>query len=244
MIKSVGIIGFGRFGQLTAKVLKKHFKVFVTDCVNKQNESKDIGVCFKSFKECAKQDVVILCVPISDFEEIVKQIVPFLKDGCLVIDVCSVKEKPVKIMEKYIPKTCDCLGTHPLFGPDTTKNGLKDKKIVICLVKLNNHSKTKFSGFLHKLGLKIIETTPGEHDKQMAKSLALIHFLGRGLEKISVQDVEMATPTHDMFVELVNIVQNDSEQLFVDMQQHNRFTCHVRKKLIKELSRMDGELDG
>jgi prephenate dehydrogenase len=242
MTKTLGIIGFGRFGQLVTKHLKDNMEISVSDLIDKRKMANEMGVVFTNIEKCASNDIVLLCVPISAFEKVLLQIIPFLKTGSTVLDVCSVKESPVKAMEKYVPKYCNCIGTHPLFGPDSAKDGLNGKKIVICPIRVNQIRKIK--NFLTQFGLEIIETNPEEHDKQMAKSLALIHFLGRGLKHVNVQDVEMATPTHEMFVELVNIVQNDSKQLFVDIQQHNRFTRKIRKSLIQELIKIDGEIDG
>lgn len=241
MRKSLGIIGFGRFGQLAAEHLTKYFRVFVYDCFDKRKESKRIGVNFAGLKECATKDIVLLCVAISDFEDVLKQIVPFLIDGALVIDVCSVKEKPVMIMEKLIPKECECVGMHPLFGPDTVKDGLKGKKIVLCPIRIKHLSHVE--KFLSELGLSVIISTPEEHDKQMARSLALIHLLGRGLCKVSPNPVEMTTPTHKMFIDIIEIVRNDSEQLFVDMHIYNKFAQKTRRVLLQELIKIDGELN-
>lgn len=239
--KSVGIIGFGRFGQLAAKHLAKHFKVFVSDHIDKRKEAREIGVTFAIAEECASKDIVLLCIPISEFEKVLRQIVPFLKKSALVCDVCSVKEEPVKVMRKLIPKECECIGTHPLFGPDTTKNGLQGKKIVLCPVRTRQLVSIK--NFLKKLGLNIIMTTPKEHDEQMAMSLILIHFLGKALLKMGLERIELATPTHEQLMELVDIVRSDTEQLFVDMQTHNRFARKARKLLIEKLIKIDGELD-
>lgn len=153
MVKSVGIIGFGRFGQLAAKYLKNHFQVFVSDKNDKRKIAENIGVNFTSLEDCAAKNIVLLCVPISDFEDVLKQIIQFLKDS-IVAGVCSVKEKPVNIMKKMVPKDCECIGMHPLFGPDTVKNGLKDKKIVLCPIRTKKLMKIK--NFLSKLGLIVI----------------------------------------------------------------------------------------
>jgi len=241
MVKSVGIIGFGRFGQLASKQLKNHFDVFVNDVENKQKIAEDIGVKFTDLRNCATKNVILLCVPISDFKDVLKLIIPYLKNS-IVADVCSVKEKPVSIMKKLVPKDCECIGMHPLFGPDSVKNGLKNKKIVLCPIRTKKLVEIK--KFLKKIGLKIIISTPREHDRQMAKSLGLIHLLGRSLNKIGIDKLEMTTPTHEMFIELVNIVKNDSEQLFFDMQRYNRYSNNIRKELIKELVKIDGELNG
>ena len=241
MKKSLGIIGFGRFGQLAAKYLKKYFRISVSDLVNKTKEARKTGVTFTSIKECATNDIILICVPISDFEKVLQQIVPFLKNKALVIDVCSVKEKTVKVMEKLIPERCECIGMHPLLGPDTTKSGLKGKKIVLCPIRTKKL--TQIKSFLRELGLIPITATPEKHDKQMAKSLALIHLLGKALHRINVERIEMSTPTHEKLMKLVDITINESEQLFVDMQLYNRFARETRKNLIKALIKIDGELD-
>ena len=242
MNKTVGIIGFGRFGKLTANILKPFFHIYIYDnnIDKKQLENNEFN--FVDLKTCASKDIVLLCVPISSFEEVVKRITPFLKKGTLVIDVCSVKEMPVSIMKNNIPAFCECIGTHPLFGPDTVHHSLKGKKIVICPVKITNLAPIK--SFLEKLNLTVITISARDHDYQMAKSLALIHFLGRGLDSIGVKQISLATPTHTTFINLIDIVRHDSKQLFLDMHTYNRFTKEVRRNLIEELIRLDGELDG
>jgi arogenate dehydrogenase (NADP+), plant len=43
--------------------------------------------------------------------------------GPLIVDVLSVKEHARQIMIKYLPPQCDILCTHPMFGPDSGKDG-------------------------------------------------------------------------------------------------------------------------
>jgi hypothetical protein len=43
--------------------------------------------------------------------------------GPLIVDVLSVKDYPRQIMLDLLPKGCDILCTHPMFGPDSGKNG-------------------------------------------------------------------------------------------------------------------------
>ena len=242
MVKTVGIIGFGRFGKLSATILKPYFDIYIYDNNIDRKTHKNDEFFYVDLKTCASKDVVLLCVPISSFEEVVKNIIPHLKKGSLVIDVCSVKELPVSIMKNNIPEYCECIGTHPLFGPDTIHNSLKGKKIVICPVKTMKLA--SIITFLEKLHLTVITISARDHDYQMAKSLALIHFIGRGLDTIGVKKISLATPTHNTFINLIDIVRNDSKQLFLDMHTYNRFTKEVRKNLIYELIKLDGELNG
>lgn len=43
--------------------------------------------------------------------------------GPLVVDVLSVKEYPREILIDLLPEGCDIMCTHPMFGPDSGKNG-------------------------------------------------------------------------------------------------------------------------
>ena len=101
-MKKIAIIGFGRFGKLTAELLKKDFKVFVTDKIDKEGEARKLGVKFVTLKEAASQNVVILAVPISDLKDVLLKIKPFLKKGTLVLDTCSLKEYPLNLMKKIL----------------------------------------------------------------------------------------------------------------------------------------------
>ena len=114
----IGIIGFGQFGQFAAKHMK-NCKVFAADRSDKKNIAD--GVTFTSIKEAASKEIVILSVPINKFESVVNEIKDFLKPGALVLDVCSVKVKPARIMEKLMPKNVEIIATHPLFGAAVTR---------------------------------------------------------------------------------------------------------------------------
>ena len=73
-------------------------------------------------------DQIYLCVSINALEEVVKAISPVLREGQVVMDICSIKEAPVKTMHQHI-KGATVLGTHPVFGPGS--NGVKHKAYVL-----------------------------------------------------------------------------------------------------------------
>ncbi|MBD3300747.1 MAG: prephenate dehydrogenase/arogenate dehydrogenase family protein, partial [Candidatus Moranbacteria bacterium] len=102
------IIGYGNFGQLLTELLLKYFdKVFVLSKNLKSASIKNKKIILLNFRQLGKikkMDVVIPCVPISQFEKAIKKINPFLKDQSILIDVCSVKIYPKNIMQKFINK--------------------------------------------------------------------------------------------------------------------------------------------
>src|SRR3990167_899388 len=113
-IKTVGIIGYGRFGLLLESLIKK-IRPSIDLKVYSRNISPDLKLFF-SFEDTAQCDLIFPAVPIHSFENVIKKISKKVKPGSIVMDVCSVKTHPIKIMEKYLPLAVTIIASHPLFG--------------------------------------------------------------------------------------------------------------------------------
>jgi prephenate dehydrogenase len=97
-------------------------------------------------------------------------------EGQKVLDICSVKEQPVKIMHKYI-KHGLILGTHPVFGPGS--KGVKNKAYILTPTNVAEHVfAEKYRGWLEQVGARVFIMSPGKHDELMSVVLGLPHFVG------------------------------------------------------------------
>src|SRR5208283_3643199 len=65
----------------------------------------------------SESDILIVSVPINVTEDTIAEIAPKMKAGSLLMDLTSVKVKPVEAMRKFVPMDVEILGTHPMFGP-------------------------------------------------------------------------------------------------------------------------------
>jgi prephenate dehydrogenase len=128
----IAVIGAGKMGIWFAKFfLSKDYDVVLADRKKTRLENlKDLMVDLTTnFQEAVQDaDQIILCVSINAMEEVVKAISPSLHEGQVVMDICSIKEAPVKTMHQYV-KGATVLGTHPVFGPGS--NGVKHKAYVL-----------------------------------------------------------------------------------------------------------------
>lgn len=232
-----GIIGNGRFGKLWSEAIKNHGTVKIFD-----KKSKNTSI--KKIKETVDCDMLFLLVPISEMEKICKKISPFLNKKTIVIDACSVKTHPVQIMEKWLPKDQPIIATHPLFGPDSTKKiGLKGQKIVFSPIRATKNQIATFEALIRKIGLKIIKATPEKHDKEMASSQALVHFIGRGLSALKLLPQEISTPDFESLLQMNEMVKNDSWKLFFDMHTQNIHAKQIRKQFIDSLKKLDEKIE-
>ena len=235
---TLGIVGFGRFGRLAAHHLKDHFDIKAFD---PGPASAREGVEMVSLADCCQAERILVAVPISGFEAVISEIAPLVRPGSLVLDVCSVKEHPMRVMARHLAGKCEFMGTHPLFGPDTAAQSLTGRSIVLCPSQ-DKALAQKASAFFRGLGLEVFTVTAEEHDRDMARSLALIHLLGRALLSVGADQVKISTKTHERLLELVAITNHDSRQLFLDMHRFNRHTARARKVLLEELTKLDQEL--
>ena len=71
--------------------------------------------------------------------------------------------------------------------------------------------------------MKTIITTAIEHDKQMAKTQALSHFIGKALINLGIQKEDISVPSFDKLLELTALLKNDSDELLKTILSDNPF---------------------
>lgn len=227
---TVGIIGLGRFGKLIANYMKRYFKVYGYD-IKKKNIS---GVEFCMLEEAASKEIVIVAVPIRNFEKVIKNISTLVKPDALICDVCSVKEKPIKWMKKYLPRDVSILATHPLFGPDSFLKNSGENSIIIYPVRINRNFYKIIKKELKKFGFNIHEMNPIEHDKLMAQTQLLLHLIARIMNPVGKNKENLTTKNYRKIMEIFSVIYKDSHELFSDMVVYNRFARSVLDEFVKK----------
>jgi prephenate dehydrogenase len=243
MTDRCSIIGFGRFGQLLAKILREEFSVVVFDVRGNREEAQRLGVEFVTFEQACHAPTVFFCVPISEFEKALRAAVPHLRPGALVMDTCSVKVHPAEVMRRELPETIQALATHPLFGPDSARNGLQGLRIVLCPLRVSQETLDVWRDFWQRRGVAVVEKTPDDHDRLAAYSQGITHFLGRVLGELDLNSTEITTKGFEDILGVIEQTTNDTWQLFVDLQQYNPYTKEMRDKLVQAFNTILAKLD-
>jgi prephenate dehydrogenase len=239
----VGIIGYGRFGELAARYLVRDVDVVVFDSGGKSARIEAVGAQPADLKITCAQEMVLLCVPISHMQTQLKTIAPLLKPGTVVIDVCSVKVYPVKWMTELLPAEVEILPTHPMFGPDSAAESLAGAKIVLCRDRISSANYDKVASWLKNQDLVVIETSPEEHDRQIAITLALTHFLGRSLSAFGAEKLAIDTEGYKRLMHILEVVENDTWQLFQDMHRYNPFATEQRSRFMEAMRQINERLE-
>jgi prephenate dehydrogenase len=238
---SVGVFGFGRFGQVMADILKNDFDVYASNRSDKSAIAKEKGVKFVPAKELiGKCDAVFLCVPISEMENVLKT--NKFREGSVVIDTCSVKEYPVELMIRHLPIEAQIIATHPMFGPDSVKDGLKGLNFVIHNIRCDNERYSFWLNYFKAKGLNVVDVPPKEHDRLAANSQGITHFIGRILERMGAEPTPMDTTGFRKLIEVKKQTCNDTMQLFRDLQMRNKFTRQMRMKFYYAVEALSSDL--
>ncbi len=223
----IAVYGMGRFGSFWASQLDRHFK---TAGCNRIGSLRHIPPSIKQIteEELCEYDTIFLCCSINAVEEVVKRIGPKLKPESVVIDTCSVKVEPARVMLQHLPLHCGIIATHPMFGPDSGRNGIKGLPIVFHTVRDVNNCGARWLNIFSKMGLDIHKMTPDEHDKEAAFTQGITHFIGRVLGRLELKESPISTLGYKKLIEIVEQTCNDPMQLFHDLQAYNPHTEEMR----------------
>ncbi|QJC31807.1 bifunctional chorismate mutase/prephenate dehydrogenase [Enterobacteriaceae endosymbiont of Donacia tomentosa] len=115
-------------------------------------------------------EMIIISVPISSFNDVISKL-PILSKNCILIDVTSIKNMPMKkMLEKHKGPV---LGLHPMFSPEN--NILARQLILYC----NGRNPESYHWFLKQMqiwGVKLQCINSIEHDNYMAFIQSLRYF--------------------------------------------------------------------
>lgn len=215
----IAIIGYGRFGKTLHRLLQNDFNVHIF------HHDLDPTELFQRAK------IVFYCVPIESFERIIKLHKKHYNDH-LLIDVLSVKEHPKKIFSKYLKNSnTRFLLTHPMFGPDSSKDGFEGLPIVMDKNTATHEEYSFWLTYFKNKGLSVIEMAAQKHDALAANSQGLTHFIGRLLESMQIQRTPIDTLGTKKLIEIMDQTCNDTWQLFRNLQNFNRYTKQMRLRL-------------
>jgi prephenate dehydrogenase len=211
-------------------------KVYSRRGLKKEEVSK--GAIISTIEELFDCDAMFFCVAISSFEQLLIDSEKYFKKNTIFFDTCSVKVFPVQWMKKYIPKESQIIATHPMFGPDSYKNSSSKLPMVMCNISSGKNDfdwwKDYFSGKL----MRVEEMTPEEHDKMVAYSQGITHYIGRVLADLNLQSTRINTLGYGKLLEIIQQTCNDNWQLFLDLQRFNPYTKNMREELHNSLEKI------
>ncbi|MCR4326143.1 MAG: prephenate dehydrogenase/arogenate dehydrogenase family protein [Candidatus Roizmanbacteria bacterium] len=234
--KTITIVGFGRFGQTLCRLLDGECQIRILTAHPKNIKPEQLpGNCriVKDVREGFMSDVIFYCVPIRDFEKVLKSHKQLLTNQ-LLIDVLSVKLHAQRVFAQVLKGTsARALLTHPMFGPDSSKEGFAHLRIVMDQFTATKDEYQFWKAIFIKKGLTIIEMNADTHDRLAARSQGVAHLMGRTLAQFGMQETPIDTKGSKLLLELMEQTVHDSWELFEDMQTKNPYAKKMRTDMYK-----------
>lgn len=144
--------GQGAMGQLFAQqFIRSGYEVRILDKEQQSNAQEIL----------AGAKLVMISVPINALETVVTAL-PKLDDDCLLVDITSVKQAPLKVLKAV--HSGPVVGLHPMFGPDIS-HWVK-QTVVVC----EGRNYEIAQGLLSQLqvwGCQLVELDAQKHDEAM-----------------------------------------------------------------------------
>lgn len=241
----IGIIGYGDFSKLMIEQLAPYGDIVVSSR-NHSDGDAGFGARFSSLADVLACPIIIPSIPSQFFEDFFTENASLVNPHALVVDVCSVKVKPLEVLERLLPTTCQIIGTHPMFGPASLKknNGITGLKCVISPTRVNDETLHSFSAFLSEsLRLRLISKTPDQHDREMAYVQGLSHYIGRVMDIMDIPDTELATLAYEDLLDMKNIQGNDSWELFTSIMHENPYAKETNQNFKQAMRQLDQTLN-
>ena len=229
MIKSVGIVGYGSFGVLLELLIRRFAPT--SDIRITSSRFEPDGKKFFSLEDTASCDAVILAVPIHTFEESIKKILPVMRSDTVIVDVATVKMHTLEILRRLAGNR-PYLATHPMFGPESYDKHIGDVRgfrIVVTENTLPAEQSRSLINFLKTCGFSVVEMSAESHDKHLAETLFLTHFIGQIVARGSFNRTDIDTVSFGYLMDAMESVQRDTS-LFQDVYRFNPFCEEVLKK--------------
>lgn len=227
-IESFGIIGYGHFGQFI-ELLAKRFLPGLEVRIHSRRTQPD-GRQFFTLEEAASADVVILCGSIAEFEEQLLSVLPHMSETGILVDVATVKRYPSGIFKQYAADR-HWLSCHPMFGPESykkTNGNLAGFRIVVTDYTLVNDEYIRARHFFEQIGCVVVEMTADEHDRLLAETLFITHYVGQVVHQAGFGHTPIDTVSFRFLMDAVESVYRD-EALFHDVYRFNPY-CQAAAK--------------
>lgn len=250
----VGIVGFGNFGQFLAKtIVRQGHKVLAYSRSDYSDVARQLGVSYFLDADdfCEEHpEVIILCTSILSTEKVLMSLpLQRLKRSTLFVDVLSVKEFPRSLFLQRLPPYFDILCTHPMFGPESGKNGWNGLAFVYDRVRIGNEESRvsrcdQFLDIFAQEGCRMVEMSCEEHDKHAAGSQFITHTMGRILEKLGLESTRVNTKGYKTLLNLVENTAGDSFDLYYGLFMYNANAMEQLKRLDNAFEALKKQLFG
>ena len=186
MFHQITIVGTGLIGGSFGLAVKKHgFRGTVVGCDRKPVlvKARKLGAIDRAISDpvaaCAGSDLVLLATPVGGIVELINKLAPHLPHPTLLTDTGSTKSEVLRAASRAFGTDAAArfLGGHPMAGKEDSGIEFADADLFRGAVwfltsqpgqSLNGKKARAFASLLNKIGARVEELDPSDHDQLCA----------------------------------------------------------------------------
>ncbi len=229
-VGSIGIIGYGHFGRFLHRMAER-FLPDVSVRVHTRSRRPGKESHFTTLEAAVDSEILILSVPISAYEDWLDRIKPLIDPRTIILDVATVKLHTGNAIRSILPGQ-PYVSTHPMFGQESyNKLGgdVTGLRIVVTESNLADGILPPVLAELRNLGFEVVETTADQHDREMAETLFLTHYVAQVIAQGGFERTDIDTVSFGFLMDAVDAVRQDTK-LFADVWRFNPYCRDVVKR--------------
>ncbi|WP_417427970.1 prephenate/arogenate dehydrogenase family protein [Kiloniella sp.] len=192
LFNKIALVGIGLIGSSLALATRKNgLAKEIVACARSQgtrDTAMRLGLVDAIYETPAEAvvdaDLVILCTPVSTYDDLACAMAPSLKEGAIVTDVGSVKESVIRDVGPHLPDGVHFVPGHPIAGtehsgPEAGFAELFEGRWCILTPVPGTNSKTLdlITDYWASLGSMVEIMTAHHHDKVLAITSHLPHLI-------------------------------------------------------------------
>ncbi len=195
----------------------------------------------------AASDLAVICTPIRTAPSVVAQIGPHMRQGSILMDICSVKSEICSVAERSVPAGVEYVSVHPMFGPSVAN--LDGQVVIIVPVKGNGFAR-RLQAFLERAKARTILTSPEMHDYSLAVVQSLTHFayiaVGATLKDLDfdIRDSRSySSPVYELMLDMIGRILSGDPGMYTEIQMCNPYSARVEELFVANAQRLKAAVD-
>jgi len=232
--------GGGRMGRwLVRHFLSQGHNVRISDIETEEAAAfaQSIEVSFSEHNPEAVEDadLTVVSTPITVAARVLREIASSVKENSIVAEISSLKSDVAPILLKMAETHIRPLSIHPLFGPGV--QNLREEKIALIPIVDPSSEIESVSRFFP--GAKVVVVEAEEHDRAMALTLSLPHFLNILFASVVSEEnpvflKKLGGTTFTLQLALSESVMTESPELYASIQMNDEYTVRFLDRFLSK----------
>lgn len=213
-IATIAIVGArGQMGALFKRAF--HKAGYLVTTLDRPYTDEAVAAALKN------ADLALISVPVTATRAVAERLAPFMPQGCILCDVCSVKVNPLaQMLAAYAGPV---VGTHPLFGP-VIPEGF-DPRVAVTPGR-GDHAPEAVAAVFARAGFSPFASTAEEHDRAMAvvqglNFITTTAYLAAARQTPGIE--KFRTPSFERRLEAARKMLTQDRELFQLISEDNPF---------------------